>query len=380
MPEHHPVFDKFEVFSSDTIPVDCHWGFLGEIQRKHYDTEVAIVLGLAPIEYAPGQLRYGNPPPLNEEYHEWIDVLEAAIAAQNCFTMIELGAGFGKWIGRGGLAVRLYHDHLPLKLIAVEAEPTHFQWLQQHLKDNGFEPESYELIEAAVDAQDGEVTFQIGDPGSDYGQSIVRDTTAVKSTKRVPAISLNRILSQLDKVDLIDLDIQGEEYRVLSSAIEALNAKVKRIHIGTHGEDIERDLRELFRNHGWYKLNDCACQKSQMTEWGMVSFGDGVQTWINPRLSQVEPTTTELNRLQWMLSELEKKEQQQWLNLQRLKQEKQTLETEQQIPKVAALEMEQEIPKVAALEDRIAAMESSKFWKLRNTWFRIKRALGLKGE
>lgn len=112
----------------------------------------------------------------------------------------------------------------------------------------------------------------------------------------------------------------------------------------------------------------------------MVSFGDGVQTWINPRLSQVEPTTTELNRLQWMLSELEKKEQQQWLNLQRLKQEKQTLETEQQIPKVAALEMEQEIPKVAALEDRIAAMESSKFWKLRNTWFRIKRALGLKGE
>lgn len=376
MPDHHPVFDKFEVLSSETVPVDCHWGFLGEVQRKHYDTEVAVVLGLTPIEYVPGQLRYGNLPPLDEEYHEWIDVLEAVIAAQDSFTMIELGAGFGKWIGRAGLAARLYHDQMPLKLIGVEAEPTHFQWLQQHLTDNGFGPESYELIEAAVDAEDGEVVFQVGDPGANYGQSIVREGSAVESVKRVRAVSLNRILSQLDQVDLIDLDIQGEEYRVLSSAINALNTKVKRIHIGTHGEQIERDLRALFRMHGWYKLNDYACQKTQMTEWGEVVFGDGVQTWINPRLSSIEPTATELNRLQWMMSELEKQEQQQWLDVQRLKQE-QLVSLPQ--PPVSGLEQHLH-DRITVLENRIAAMESSKFWKIRTAWMKLKSALGGKAD
>ncbi|HEY0510759.1 MAG TPA: class I SAM-dependent methyltransferase [Thermoanaerobaculia bacterium] len=34
----------------------------------------------------------------------------------------------------------------------------------------------------------------------------------------------------------------------------------------------------------------------------------------------------------------------------------------------------------AALRDRIAAMEASRFWKLRNAWFRVKRRLGLTRE
>jgi hypothetical protein len=32
------------------------------------------------------------------------------------------------------------------------------------------------------------------------------------------------------------------------------------------------------------------------------------------------------------------------------------------------------------LRGRIAAMESSKFWRLRASWFRVKRALGLAAE
>jgi SAM-dependent methyltransferase len=35
---------------------------------------------------------------------------------------------------------------------------------------------------------------------------------------------------------------------------------------------------------------------------------------------------------------------------------------------------------IAALETRIAAMEASRFWKLRNAWFRLKRLLGLTQE
>jgi hypothetical protein len=33
---------------------------------------------------------------------------------------------------------------------------------------------------------------------------------------------------------------------------------------------------------------------------------------------------------------------------------------------------------IGGLRARIAAMESSRFWKMRNAWFRIKRSVGLK--
>ena len=74
--------------------------------------------------------------------------------------------------------------------------------------------------------------------------------------QRVKAITLKQVLDGLDHVDLIDLDVQGAELVVLRSAIGELDKKVKRVHIGTHGHDIEHGLRELFRQHGWYKAND----------------------------------------------------------------------------------------------------------------------------
>ena len=47
---------------------------------------------------------------------------------------------------------------------------------------------------------------------------------------KVKAITLNQILSKLEQVDLIDLDVQGAELAVLRSGIEELNKKVKRVH------------------------------------------------------------------------------------------------------------------------------------------------------
>jgi hypothetical protein len=43
-------------------------------------------------------------------------------------------------------------------------------------------------------------------------------------------------------------------------------------------------LRELFTNIDWTKTNDYPFNQSSTTPWGVVEFGDGVQTWINPRL------------------------------------------------------------------------------------------------
>jgi FkbM family methyltransferase len=290
---HHPIFEKFEILESSQISPEFHYGFLGEVSQILFDDGIATVLGLPPVVYAPGEIRTGGYPGFDEEYLEWIDVLETAIAAAQSFTIIELGAGYGRWLVRAALAVRRYHGDLPLRLIGVEAEPTHFRWLREHLRDNGIDPDAHELIEAAVDEKDGEVLFHVGKPNQWYGQAIAKNSEATnESILKVRALSLNTILRPLDSVDLIDLDVQGAEFIVLRSAITALNEKVKRIHIGTHRHDIELELRTLFRHCGWYMLNDYPSQSTQATPWGPIVFGDGVQTWINPRLSPVHPTET----------------------------------------------------------------------------------------
>ena len=278
--------------------------------------------GLPAAIHAPGEIRSGDYPGLSEEYIEWIDVLETAIAATRSFTMIELGAGYGRWLVRAALAVKRYHGDLPIKLIGVEAEPTHFRWLKQHLRDNGIDPDEHELIEAAVDEHDGEVFFHVGKPDEWYGQAIAAHANAAsESIQKVRAVSLSGILSPLDSVDLIDLDVQGAEFVVLRGAISALNDKVKRVHIGTHSHDIELELRTLFRQNGWYKLNDYTCQSTEATPWGDVTFNDGVQTWINPRQLPVQPTTMALNHLQEVLATSERREAQLRQDLDSLQQE-----------------------------------------------------------
>ena len=387
---HHPVFGKFEILTSSEISPEFHYGFLGELIRKSFDDGLATVLGLPAVIYPSGGMRTGNCPRLSEEYIEWIDVLETAVVATQAFTIIELGAGYGRWLVRAALAVKRYHGDLPIKLIGVEAEPTHFRWLKQHLRDNGIDPDEHELIEAAVDEKDGEVLFHVGKPDEWYGQAIAEHANAAsESIQKVRAVSLSSILSPLDSVDLIDLDVQGAEFVVLRGAMPALNEKVKRVHIGTHGHDIELELRTLFRQNGWYKLNDYACQSNETTPWGDIAFCDGVQTWVNPRRSPVQPTTTALSHLQQVLATSERREAQVRRDLDSLQQENVQLQASlEQLRRDSAqlrtdLEQSQEEndqlqAEAARLQSVIAAMGSSRFWKLRQTSLRLKRAVGIK--
>ena len=89
-------------------------------------------------------------PAFNEGYIEWIDLLESVVAARKSYTMIELGAGMGRWAVRAASAVRHYNPNLPFRLIAVEAEPTHFEWMRLHFADNDVDPNQHSLLYAAV--------------------------------------------------------------------------------------------------------------------------------------------------------------------------------------------------------------------------------------
>ncbi len=107
-------------------------------------------------------------------------MLDSVCESEGSFTMVELGAGWGRWIVNAAVALRQIDPERPFLLVGVEAEPTHFEWLRRHLLDNGIDPDRHTLVRAAVAPTEGRVKFQRGDAAGWYGQSIERDDPAAK--------------------------------------------------------------------------------------------------------------------------------------------------------------------------------------------------------
>ena len=309
MPAHHPIFSSFTPFRGEMPPY-----FLGDFlgTRVSHEFVAGQCEPITSVQHLDGPM-----PPFDEEYFEWISLLEAAAAAESAFTMIELGAGYGRWVVRGGMAAK--QRGLPFKLVAVEAEPAVYAWLPKHFANNGMPPAEHMLLHGAATESPGEVRFNIAgprgsqwderDPSGWYGQHltkqhdlavdgeadgtycgfpVTRHVTGWRSIG-VPAVSLSSILRRLDTVDLIDMDIEGEELPIVAATVKTLDAQVKRLHIGTHGKEIEAGLRQLLSAHGWQCAADYSLFSKAQTPWGEISFENGAQSWINPRFLGMLP-------------------------------------------------------------------------------------------
>jgi FkbM family methyltransferase len=260
--DHHPVFARFQA-GGGPIP---NW--LGVRTRRSYFTDDLNFVTLTP------------PAPVDSEYFEWIDLLEAVVGAGPEFGMIELGAGYGRWIVNAAAAVTAF-GRSRCRLVAVEAEPTHFKWLKQHCRDNDVQAR---LIRAAVTEDGRSVDFAVGDAADWYGQAIADGTWSPAHVARVRGVRLSDLVSRFRRVDLIHMDIQGAELSVIGEAGDALDERVRRLHVGTHGDDVEDGIRTLLGSRGWECPHDYPANATSDTPWGPMTMQDGVQTWINPRL------------------------------------------------------------------------------------------------
>lgn len=293
----HPIFSQFQWQSLREEPAYVV-GPLGVYTRKKYYAGIDWQNTVLPTGFT-----YHNlfSPGINEEIFEWIDVLEAICFARNEFTMIELGCSHARWLVQAAFAAR--QRGVATKVTGVEAEPTHFRWAREHLSDNGLDRKDA-LHCAAVDVCDGSASFYTGLADAWYGQALAPPSTAptplwtrltraltgqklkpMDTVARVKTISLRSLLRNWSHVDLLDFDIQGSELDVVASAPEALDARVRRVHVGTHSAEIEAGLRRLFTDMRWVNLNDYECLRDNDTPYGRLRFNDGVQTWLNPRLN-----------------------------------------------------------------------------------------------
>lgn len=283
---HHPIFEEFQVRTAPRAE-GLSGDFLGCTFRPEWW-----------IGYAATPEDVPNPPPLTEEYFEWADLLDAVSEAHDTFTMIEVGAGFGRWGIRGGLAA--LQKGLAPNLAFIEAEPQHASWLRDALDLNGL---TGQVIEAAISSSKEPVPFAVRggeyDAQNWYGQAAVNDPGSVTQETYfgrpivrghyydqilAPAITLEEAAGDLGLIDFLDSDSQGAEGDMVTSSIGFLSERVRRVHIGTHSTDVEAICRDTFKSAGWRPVWDFSLQGERETPYGPTWFSDGVQSWINPRL------------------------------------------------------------------------------------------------
>ena len=303
------IFTHFPCFEG-TIPAG-YWGnWLGVLTNANVWAFSKEVMGIY-NQTRKERFEY----PINDEHIlDWYPLLQSIIETNGSFTMAAIGCGWGRWLSTGAFAAR--YEKKDFFLIGVEAEPQHFEWLQNHLEDNKINADNYRLIHAAASNYCGECWFYVGKSASWYGQSIVSDEqlkygadiiSKIKffvklhylqkfnneRLQRVACVDLKEILGNNKLINYMMLDIQGEEESFLTAYPEILQKHVKMVNIGTHSHTIENNLREFFSERGWTCLFDIPMNsvvqfqiKSDMSEksqekMNSITFGDGVQIWIN---------------------------------------------------------------------------------------------------
>lgn len=287
------------------VPIGTSPDFLGIIESPHYEQgsgSKATLINEFSDRQVTGQVsKLTAIPDINEEIFEWIDLLESVKLCNSKFIFVELGAGYGRWAARAFRAA-VKHGLSPenITLVTVEPESDHFSWIGDHFKLNEIAPGQDFRVCAALSNWTGEGDFFVARPGENgdtepnewYGQALAKSDWEGAITKRVAVVTLSNVLECLgdEIIDLIDMDIQGEDALVLQEA-EIHLARVKRVHVGTNSVEDEREIRKFFTRLGWLCIRDWQTVNINATEFGPIQFLDGVQTWINSELVNLNQGT-----------------------------------------------------------------------------------------
>ncbi|MBO6863522.1 MAG: FkbM family methyltransferase [Alphaproteobacteria bacterium] len=311
------AFDILEPFSGD-VPK----GFLVDFIGALTDGEFRTMWGIDPETIGGGHMQTALPDMTwGEGWFEAVGWLEAAKAAKDRYVMVTLGACYGAQ-AVGAYKMLQAINPMPAKLVAVEAEPTNYEWVVRHFQDNGIDPKDQWIIKAAIGADNEPILFPIGAPGSGAGNCIstnetlsrdiyanqliaggntkdaLRNLIQTGSTglqkdlvpgydfkaeiKFVSAVTLGDVLGPFDVVDYLESDIQQSEIIVFPPCMDILKRKVRRVHIGTHGKDVHAELLALFEADGWDIVFDVPPNTEHFTQWGNFNINDGILHAVNP--------------------------------------------------------------------------------------------------
>jgi len=192
---------------------------------------------------------------------------------KDCINMLELGAGRGDWCL--SLAGVVDHKIVPCqadryRCLAVEAEPTHFEWTREHFERQCINGTA---VHGAVGGHDGSCMFYaVADPADNYGQHINDE----KGNLNVPCYSIATLCKKygFEHIDILHMDIQGAEVDAIEGLLPHLDRlPIDYFMIGTHktGEINERIIGML--SVAYKVLADISPRAGEvMTDFGEAYF------------------------------------------------------------------------------------------------------------
>lgn len=308
--QDHPIFDRFD-FEIPRVEGEFHVNNVGCRTRIEYETPLHVkgyperLSSGAGLDRGPGANMH-LPAPDGEDYYEWVDLLSAIAEANSHFAMVEVGAGYGRWIANAAKAMERFRGpRIKSRFFCgIEMQDKLFDWMTAHLDVNGVAPEerllfhcgvsdaeTYELVpiheEAAYSAAALRIPSEILKDYIDSGKTHLRFEEKDELYKILKMMPLSDLLRQVvgagGVVDIMHIDIQGAERYVLPAAISTLNRQVKRLHIGTHGRVIEKEVGHLLQANGWSIDRYYPCFTTFEAEFGPVTMLDGILSCRNGR-------------------------------------------------------------------------------------------------
>eukprot|EP00928_Gymnodinium_smaydae_P097196 TRINITY_DN8745_c0_g3_i1.p1 TRINITY_DN8745_c0_g3~~TRINITY_DN8745_c0_g3_i1.p1 ORF type:complete len:447 (-),score=34.49 TRINITY_DN8745_c0_g3_i1:43-1383(-) len=228
--EHHSVFALFPPEEGPS-PNGQFMDFLGvSNQWINACKELPLVPGRALECLSHADLIYLRQWPIvDEEYFEWIDVLDAVATAANRggeFAMAEIGShSEGVWAVRAAKAFyRLVPSARPCSLIVVApVKMANSAIVHEHLQNNV----PHERCKLKASAEN-------------IGSNSSRSLSDVLDHSNLS-----------DIWDLVDMDCQGCEENVIRKDLHQLARRVRRLHISTHSREIHSEILIRLNQHGW---------------------------------------------------------------------------------------------------------------------------------
>ena len=202
-----------------------------------------------------------EPLPIPANWHadiaEWGSALRAVEQSGACFTILELGCGWGCWLNNTGAAARRMGKKI--KLFGIEGDKHHVSFAHEALKENGFSEDEYKIVHGVADSENGIALFPIvSTPGASWGSAPIlnansnqiAEAEAAGGYAAIESFSIDSITSG-EILDLLHIDIQGGEEQLIRKSIDIINQFVRYILVGTHSRAIEAAILDIMLDNGW---------------------------------------------------------------------------------------------------------------------------------
>lgn len=225
--------------------------------------------------------------PASSFYYELGAILYAAERASGTFTVIELGAGWGRWGVHAWMANKQKRD-LPAYIVGVEGDPYHYAMMRSHYALNGVPEANFMALHAIVGPVGDDSSFNRLNPDTNWGAGAGEAGGKMK----IASVTIDEIVSMFWVIDHIDIDCQGCEGYIFDvpHVRTIVSERVKSMWIECHSLAIGAKLDALFTQWGWQVVMKITPTPADFGQGPVKSENEQtIDLWVaNPKFGKVK--------------------------------------------------------------------------------------------